>query len=829
MKELLSENITGLSESEAAFRLKENKKRKSGSMGEYFKILRENILTPFNALCAAALAALIYAKAPIWQLLFSLIFLANAAIGIVLGIKTKRELNKIALLSSPECVAIRGGKRVKIKGDKIVRGDIIEVSAGDVLKADCVLLCGGIEADESLLTGERDPVKKAEGDLLYAGTHITGGKGYARAQKVGDNTYAESLEGKAKKLRGASSDIMRSSRKIIAWISAAIVPISAGIFLINYKNLGVTPLFSAETFFGGGRSALNESICKTCAVAVGMIPAGLMLLTAAALAAGAIRLFKKGALVKELYSVENLARTDILCLDKTGTLTDGNLKTEDFYPLHSGKSGFSALKKYADKEVVAALLYSFDGDNSTSSALKEYFNKPANLKAEEKIPFSSERKLSAVTFCDVGTLVLGAPEFVFKKMSARLRQYITCLAVKGLRIVAVGYSKDKIEGENLPEKILPYAVITLSDKLKRGVKEAINAFQSGGVDIKVISGDNPVTAAEAAMRAGIKGAEKYISLEGLSEEETARAAKEYGVFGRVTPEQKAIIVGALKSEGKKVTMTGDGVNDILALKEADCAVSFKNAAESAKSVSHIILGDEGFCALPKALKEGARVINNVERTAALYLIKSAVVAMLAILCILLRTEYFFTTENMLIYETLINGAAAAVLALQKNDGKIEGNFLKNVMARAAPKAAAIFICLAAAYLFFAAPQLKDFIYGSEVEKGELTEVMTVIFTLCGIATLYDLCRPFNAVRAALFIAVSALTIFIFTAEIGNFNLSAIVFTAEGGLNMSPVQTLFCALAAVIMLPLSSALREAFNGARSLFKKSGLLKPVKTKK
>lgn len=828
MKELLPENITGLKESEAAA-LNKNKKREKSDIADYLKILRENILTPFNALCAVALAALIFAEAPPQQLLFSLIFLANAAIGIILGIKTKLELNKISLLSSPTCTAVREGKRVRIKSEDIAVGDVIAVSAGDVLKADCSVIYGEVEADESILTGESEPIKRETGDKLYSGTNIVGGEGYAIAEKVGSETYAENMAARAKKTRGAASDIMRFCRRIIAWISAAIVPIGTGIFLINYKNLGVTPLFSAETFFGAGRKALNICIRKTCAVTVGMIPAGMMLLTAAALAAGAIRLFKKGALVKELYSIENLARTDILCLDKTGTLTDGNMKAEDLYPLSRGKSGFSAIKKYGEEKVIAALLNSFESDNSTSSALKEYFNSPADIKAEAKIPFSSERKFSAVTFSGVGTLVMGAPEYVFKKMSAELKRNITRLAIKGLRVVAVGYSKGKIEGDSLPEKILPYALITLSDSLKEGAREAVEAFQSGGVSIKVISGDSPVTAAEVAARAGIKGAERYISLEGLSEEETARAATEYGVFGRVTPRQKEIIVGALKSEGKKVTMTGDGVNDILALKEADCAVSFKDAAESAKGVSHIILGDKGFCALPEALKEGARVINNVEKTAALYLIKSAVVAMLAALCIIMREEYFFTTENMLIYETLINGAAATALALQKNDEKIKGGFLKNVAARAAPKAVAVFVCLAAAYFMFRIPAARNFIYGKNADLRELTAVMTIIFTFCGVATLYDLCRPFNAARAALFIAVTALSVFVFTAKIGGFNLSEIVLAESGGLNINSSETLLCALAAVVILPLSSAACEAFNGIVCLTKKRGLLKPVAIKK
>lgn len=823
MNDDLPQKTTGPAECRTKGLRRKNKKR--GGAREYIKIAAGHIFTPFNALCAAAIAALVFAQAAPAQLFFALIFILNAAIGIFRGIRAKRALDKISIVTSVPCRALRGGKAVTLDKDDVAEGDVLIIEAGDSAAADCVILSGEVEADESMLTGESMPVKKAKGDALYAGAVITGGSCLARAEKVGDEVYAEELTKKAKKLRGAPSELMRSIRKIIKWITLAVIPLSAGIFFVSYSAAGAVPLFTREALFGAGRAGLNEAIRKTCAVTVGMIPAGMMLLTTVALTAGAVRLAKKGALVKDPYAVEGLARADVLCLDKTGTLTSGEMRLEEFYPLSRGKKGyFSSVNKCGDEKVISALLACFETDNATSSALKKYFSVPSALTAKEKIPFSSERKLSAATFEGIGTVVLGAPEYVFRKINEPLARDVTRLAMRGLRVMAVGYARGEILGGELPNDVRPYALIALSDELRAGAEEAIEELEKTGVIVKVISGDSPVTAADAAMRAGVKGAERYISLEGLSDGEVERAADEYTVFGRVTPEQKAVIVRALKKGGKRVAMTGDGVNDIPALKEADCAVSLESGTNAAKSVSHIILGKTGFCALPKAAAEGGRIVSNVEKTAALYLVKSALIAMLAALCVILREEYFFTTDNLLPYEILIDGAAAAAFTMQRDGGKAEGSFLKNVIGAAAPWALSIFISVAGAYFLFRIPAARAFIYGENADMAEATAVMTVILTLCGTAMLISLCRPFNAQRALLAAGITAACACFFTVRIGGFPLSALAFAEAGGLALSPAETLFALLAAAASPVTASAVSTAAGGLLRAQKKGGLMRP-----
>ena len=750
----------------------------------YASIFVGNICTFFNLLCLIVALALIYAGAPLSQFLFVAIFAANLFIGIIQEILAKKQIDRLSVLISATAKVMRNGIRTEIGVRDIVLDDIILLEAGQQIPADCILLDGIAEVNESLLTGESVPVKKAPGETLYAGSYIASGSCRARADKVGKATYLNSLTSKARKYKKPRSEIMNSIRLFIRVIGVLIPFVAAAMFFVNWKATG---------------SDLSLAIQFTGAVVIGMIPSGLLLLTTFAMAIGVMRLAKKQTLVQDLYSLEMLARVNVLCLDKTGTITDGRMTVNDVMILNN----------FVDnslEEVMGSMLSALDDNNQTSIALYNRFGHSTALQASATVPFSSKRKLSAVTFGEAGTFAMGAPEFVLRPMPPKIDKIVKQYAAAGLRVLLLAYSPTPIAGGKLPSLFRPAAIITLADNIRPDALDTIKWFRENDVDIKIISGDNPVTVSEVARRVGVRNADKYISLDGLTELEVENVAGQYTVFGRVTPEQKAILVRTIKKQGNTVAMTGDGVNDILALKEADCAVSVASGSEAARNVSHLVLMDNNFLNLPSVVFEGRRVINNIKSSASLYIMKTLFTVLLAAFCFILGSQYFFTTNNMLLFEMLVTALPSTVLALQPNGERVKGKFIPFVLSRSIPGAVTLILCVLAVYVGVTVlPQEFGTIQVDVNVKGEMIQHINPLFVLAvtfgGLVMLFRLLSPFNLLRAAVYAVSVGVSILALAVPF----LGELVYTGWSNVELSFTQVLYIACIVLAAFPVSKML------------------------
>ena len=716
----------------------------------YASIFIGNICTFFNLLCLLAFIALLLANTQKFSnYLVIVITTANIVIGIVQEIRSKLAIDKLSILSSNTVKVIRDGETIEIPTKEIVVDDVIILDMGNQVPADCILAEGTVEVNESLLTGESIAIKKQIGDILYAGSFISSGNGKFRVEKVGKETYLEKLSSKAKKYKRPNSELMNSTKLIIKCISILIIPIAIGTFLRTYASVKALPptdpTFTDASVFAGIFSAnINYAIQRTCTVVIGMIPSGMLLLTSLALAVGIIRLAKSNTLVQDMYSLEMLARVNVLCLDKTGTITDGRMKVNDTVILNT-------VGDHSINDIMGSMLRELDGNNQTSIALNNHFGFSEKYSAIAKIPFSSKRKFSAVTFDDIGTFAMGAPEFVLKPCPAKVERIVKQYAQMGLRVIVLAHSATAISGEKLPAVMKPVAIISIADNVREDAIDTIKWFKDNEVNVKVISGDNPVTVAEVAKRAGIAHAEKFISLDGLNEREVENVANKYTVFGRVSPEQKAILVRSIKAEGNTVAMTGDGVNDILALKEADCAISVASGSEAARNVSHLVLMDNNFGSMPKVVSEGRRVINNIQNSSSLYLMKTLFTAILATICICMARPYLFMPANMLLLETAIIGIPSFFLSLQPNKDRVQGKFISHVMSGAVSGALLMIICVMAMYL---TTEISPTIFD---DRHRMAMCM-VALTFSGFVMVFRLCQPFNAYRIVLCLSVFAICV-----------------------------------------------------------------------
>ena len=798
----------GLSDAQVQTRMEQglyNKTAKKYSK-TYRSIFVGNICTFFNLLCFLAAMALLLARAPLSQFSFVLIFLCNVVVSIVQEIRAKRKIDKLTILSSPTACVIRNGKKVEIPVTEIVIDDILLLSAGQQVPADCFAVEGQAELNEALLTGESVPIKKDDGDPLYAGSFVASGKIAVRVDKIGDDTYISKLTARAKTYKRPNSEIMNSITLFIKVIGLAIIPVALFMFFNNYGvNTGKTlwsecieVIQANGGFFHllfSGDAALSTTIQKTCAVVLGMIPSGLLLLTTVALSVGMIRLARFNTLVQDMYSLEMLARVNVLCLDKTGTITDGRMKVSDCILLNNPT-------EYSIDDVLGSMLASLDDNNQTSIALYERFGHSTALQATARLPFSSQRKLSAVTFGDAGTFVLGAPEFVLRPMPAKVSRLVKQYAQMGLRVMVVAHANGQIVGDKIPTALRAIAIVTLSDNIRPDAIDTIKWFRENDVAVKVISGDNPVTVSEVARRAGIKHASQFISLEGLSEIEVENAANQYTVFGRVSPEQKAILIRAIKKAGNTVAMTGDGVNDILAMKEADCAVSVASGSEAARNVSNLVLQDNNFASMPKIVNEGRRVINNIKESASLYIMKTLLTVLLAVVCIFAHTEYFFTTNNMMMYELFISAIPSFVLSLQPNTERVKGKFIPFVLSRALPGAITLALSILSVFIIGESglgATLGFVVDGSKQPVYQATMMLVLTFT--GLVMLFRICQPFNVVRTILFLFTCALCIIVVSIPF----LGEIVFSGWAALEFQLAQILLLIIIVQAALPISGVL------------------------
>ena len=747
----------------------------------YAAIFIGNLCTVFNLLCLLVSVALAIAGAPINQFLFVAIFAANLVIGIIQEILAKKQIDKLAVLISATVKVLRGGIKIDVPIKEIVLDDIIFLETGQQVPADCILAEGHVEVNESLLTGESASIKKTEGETLYAGSFISSGSCWVRADKVGRATYLNQLTSKAKKYRRPRSEIMNSIRLFIRVIGV-MIPVVAG--LMFWTN------WSAVTAEGDTWHQVSQTIIYTSTVIVGMIPSGLLLLTSLAMAVGMRRLAKKQTLVQDMYSLEMLARVNVLCLDKTGTITDGRMTVSDCMIINN-------YTDYSVDEIMGSMLLALDDNNQTSIALTARFGHSSALQATATMPFSSKRKLSAVTFGEVGTFVFGAPEFVLRPMSPRIERIVKQYAQMGLRVLLLAYAQGQITGDRLPAAFRPVALITLADNVRSEAVETIKWFRENDVDIRIISGDNPVTVSEVARRVGVKDANKYISLDGLTDIEVENIANQYTVFGRVTPEQKAILVRTIKREGNTVAMTGDGVNDILALKEADCAISVASGSEAARNVSHLVLMNNNFMNLPSVVCEGRRVINNIKNSASLYIMKTLFTTLLAVICVLMRSRYFFTTNNMLLFEMFVAAVPSFVISLQPNDNRVKGKFILYVLSRSIPGAITLILSVLAVY--FGRQFFPGYGFGSNFPP-----MLILAVTFGGIVMLYRILKPLNLLRSLVYGGSLAICIvFMSVPTLGN-----IVYSGWEDVQFNLTQILYVLCIILAAFPLSGWLTAA---------------------
>lgn len=684
-------------------------------------ILAKNIFTFFNMTCLTVAIALVIVGA-YSDMMFMLIVVLNTVIGIVQEIKAKTTMDKLSLTNSNFTKVIREGEEQEIYKTELVLDDVLCLNSGMQIACDSVVIDGMVEVNESLLTGESQPVKKNKGDSLLGGSFISSGTCKAKVMKIGNDNYISQLSDKAKTLKQSKSELLTSLRKLIKIITIFMVPIAILMLYNNYTYYSKNP---AEDY-----SLLYMTITKTSGCIIAMIPAGMFLLTSVALAVSVVRLAKKRTLVQDLYCIEMLARTNVLCLDKTGTLTNGSMSVKDVVMLNKNYS------KDVDK-IIASMVASFHDANNTALALKAHFGKPY-YSAEKSVPFSSERKFMGCKF-KIGTFKLGAYEYVMAKPSESLKKLAEEYALSGYRVLLLAECDNQFSNTNCN----PIALILLQDNIRKDAPKTIEWFQQNNVDIKIISGDNPITVSEVARRVGVRDCDKYISLQGLSNNEVIEAAGKYAIFGRVSPEQKATLVKALKAQGKTVAMTGDGVNDILALKEADCSVAIAAGSDAARSVSQLVLLDSNFSSMPSVVAEGRRVVNNIQKSSSLFLMKTTFAIFIAIFVLCLNKTYPFSPIQFLMLETFVIGLPSFFLALQPNTNQIKGKFMTNLAKNTLPAGFSLVAVTIAIYIY-------------QMFVGISTEVLVTMCSLAiiivGFMSLFKMCQPFNLFKSIMYIA-----------------------------------------------------------------------------
>ena len=923
----------GLSDKQVSQRIKEgltNENKKTYSK-TYKQIFFKNIFTFFNILCLGVAIALMIVE-EYKNLSFMLILVCNTVIGIVQEIKAKKTIDRLSIVTAPTATVVRDGLTNEIKVEELVLDDIIKLKTGKQISADCVVVDGEIEVNESLLTGESIAVKKKVGDKLYAGSFITSGTCFAKVDRVGQDCYIQKLQARAKRYSKPKSELLRSLKTVTTFVTIVILPLGtivawknytaaqttvpaaafgttgslvvygvnngeeyeigkitdmyntdddnpntfstirftttesgngnlipsvsqiklsydnkvtgnvsvAGlkvtelvkndddvyvpgtVYEYDYRALVDSPLDAICSRYNGAKNnsrysdgtiklddtgdyfvtksfdnnksfstlsveiqvqsrgygfdeteegvteaqIAKQTITKTAGSLVGMIPTGLFLLVTIALAVSVVKLAKSKTLVQELYCIEMLARVDCICLDKTGTITDGTMTVKDIIDIAPINP-----KEPPIDIIMGAFLGAVEDNNMTSVALKKRFGENFEFTAVAKVPFSSARKYSAVTFEGKGTYILGAPEFVYQGKSKKINTIIAKKYAMGYRVLMLAKSdKPIVDGKAPVASCSPIILITIEDHIRDEAFDTIKWFKENGVQVKVISGDSPAAVAEIAGKVGIEGANEYVSLDGLSPQEVEQVAHDYTVFGRVSPDQKAILIRSLKAKGKTVAMTGDGVNDILAMKEADCSVAMANGSEAARNVAHLVLLDSNFSSMPKVVLEGRRVINNIQSSASLYLMKTIFVMVITFLSIVLSKVFYdgypFEPIQFFLLELFIIGMPSTILALQPNKEQIKGNFLANIVLSCITQAFCLIITVLVIYLI----SIKG-IEGLNLttkDSAVVNSITVMALTYVGLIILVNICRPFNILRTVVcLISAAFITIAFSIPQIAN--------------------------------------------------------------
>lgn len=636
------------------------------------QIVKSNLLTYFN-LIFLILTVLLCIVGSFRNLTFLPVIIGNTVIGIFQELRAKKTLDKMSMLNAPHSIVVRDGEQQKIQSEELVKDDIIILSAGNQICADATVLSGSISVNEALLTGESDEIKKKSGDGLMSGSFVVSGQCYAKLDKVGNESYISQLTAQAKAMGdGEQSEMIRYINKLVKWVGIIIIPVGIILFCQAY-------IMNGETF--------KKSVVSMVAAVLGMIPEGLYLLTTVALALSTIRLAKKQVLLHDMKSIETLARVDVLCVDKTGTITEPGMQVTEL--VISGRCGDAEMDKRAFAHLLADYSAVIEDNNATMEAIRDYVAKNELEKGSRTVlktePFTSANKYSKVSFVE-GDYMLGAPEFIMKDKYEEISEEIEEYQSKGYRVLLMAESGEDSIGSVRPlGGISPIGYIVLSNPIRENAESTFTYFKEQGVAIKVISGDNPATVSEVAKRAGIDGAENYVDASTLaSEKDITEAVDKYTVFGRVTPKQKQLIVRALQKQKHTVAMTGDGVNDILAMKDADCSIAMASGSEAAAQAAQTVLLDSDFGRMPYVVFEGRQVVNNIQRSASLFLVKNIFSLLMAIFSAIFAITYPLEPSQISLISMFTIGLPGFLLALEPNRNRIEGNFMVNVMLKALP-------------------------------------------------------------------------------------------------------------------------------------------------
>lgn len=685
------------------------------------EIIRENVFTYFN-LIFLVLAVLLCLVGSFRDLTFLPVIVLNTLIGIIQETRAKKVLDNLTMLNAPHAMVIRDGKKSQINAEDLVVDDIVIFEAGNQVCADAEVCAGEVQVNESLLTGESDEVTKRKGDQLMSGSFIVSGQCHARLDKVGADSYISRLTLEAKAMQNTEqSEMIRSLDKLVKWVGVAIIPIGIILFIQAF-------VFQGEGF--------RSSVTSMIAAVIGMIPEGLYLLASVALAVSSIRLAQKKVLLHDMKCIETLARVNVLCVDKTGTITENTMEVQDVIPTKEYEEG----KMCPLSELLGDFTAAQSSDNITMEAMKRYFKIASGKKAVAKTGFSSASKYSSVTF-EEASYVLGAPEFVLKEQYENYEEAISAHASKGARVLVFGTAKEEPDGKPLKEAVTPLAYVLLANPIRQEAKETFTYFAEQGVEVKVISGDNPLTVSEVAKEAGIAGAERYVDASTLHTEEEMRAAVlNNAVFGRVTPNQKRKFVQILKEEGKTVAMTGDGVNDVLALKDADCSIAMASGSDAAAQASQLVLLESDFSCMPEVVLEGRRVVNNIQRSASLFLVKNIFSFLLSLVSFVFMFTYPLEPSQISLISMFTIGVPAFFLALEPNKNIIKGHFLTNVFLKALPAALTDVLAVGALVIFGRT-------FG--VSSADISTAATMLLSIVGFMILYTISAPMNVLRGVI--------------------------------------------------------------------------------
>lgn len=759
--------MTGLTDEQVNERIEQGKVNadENPNTRTYKQIVRENTLTFFNFL-NLVLLILVLMVGSYKNAFFVGIIIINTLIGIAQEIRAKKTIDKLAILTAKKSIVIREGKKWTVPTEDLVLDDLVCLKTGDQVPADAKVLEGSVEVNESLLTGESDNLPKNVGDELFSGSFVTSGEACCQIIHVGKDNYAAQITSEAKEFKRHNSELKNSLNAILKVISIIIVPLGALLFYKQYYVVGNT---------------FKDSIVSMVAGVLGMIPEGLVLLTSVALTLGALVLANKKTLVQELYCIETLARVDTLCLDKTGTITEGTMCVERVEPWSEASENKDTDEIPTEDEdepdlheienMMANLMYVLKDQNATIDALRKRFPAKSSMTLEHIIPFSSDRKYSGAVFEDNGTYLMGAAQFLFPEGREDILDVCQNYAEEGLRVLVLAHSTQMAEGTELPENLEPAALLLLTDVIREEAPDTLQFFDSQEVDLKVISGDDPVTVSAIAKRSGLKNAENYVDATTLeTEEQLEEAVAKYSVFGRVTPQQKKEMVQALQKQGHTVAMTGDGVNDVLALKEADCSIAMAQGSDAAKNIANVVLLDSNFASMPHIVNQGRRVVNNIRTAASMFLIKTMFSVMLSLLTIFFGNAYPFEPIQMSLISACAVGIPTFLLAQENNYDKIDHTFLRHVFLNAFPAALTITSCV------FAVMLVCQNVYHSNDMLSTACVLVTGWNYMAALKTVY---APLNTYRKVIiygmqFIFFSAAVIFQKLLGLGSLDFGMII-------------------------------------------------------